>query len=324
MITLSTPALQVDVDVEHGATIVAVRDRTGRNALAHESWEAPLPAHRGLSYGNDDLDFHSAFRGGWQETFPNAGQSCHVDGIPLPFHGEAATARWSVAHASERRLELRVASRLPLVLERTMELDPTQPTLRLTGRVTNVGGVPADFVWGQHPAFPATPGAVIDYPAGARVRPDVERPGTVSLGTHPWPTVPTTEGGTRDLSVLPDGPLHELHYLDGLDSGWAAVRQPGELPSVALAWDVAMHPYSWLWVMRGEPGFPFYGRGSMLAVEAQTAWPYDGLENARRRGMSHRLHPGEHTESWYTMSLFTNTGVAVRSVDRDGTIEFAA
>lgn len=324
MITLHSPAMSVEIDDEHGATIVAVRDGAGRNALAHENWEAPQPSHRGLSYGNDDLDFHSAFRGGWQETFPNAGQSCVIDGVPLPFHGEAASARWTVVEATEHRAVLRVASRLPLVLERTMEIDPERAVLRLDGVVTNVGGVPADFVWGQHPAFPATPGARIDYPAGARIRPDAERAGNVTRSAHTWPHAATSDGGSRDLSVLPEGDLHELYYVDELAGGWAAVRQPADVPSVALAWDADTHPYSWLWIMRAEPGFPFYGRGSMLAIEAQTAWPYDGLTNARRRGMAHRLMPGEQRTSWYTIALFDDHGEPVRGVGRDGRIEFGA
>lgn len=324
MITLRSPAMSVEVDDEYGATIVAVRDAAGRNALAHEEWDAPLPSRLGLSYGNDDLDFHSGFRGGWQETFPNAGQSCVVGGVPLPFHGEAASARWTVVEVSERRAVLRVASRLPLVLERTMELDAERAVLRLSGLVTNVGGVPAEFVWGQHPAFPATAGAHIDYPAGARIRPDAERSGNVAIAEHRWPHAETVDGGTRDLSVLPGGDLHELYYLDDLAEGWAAVRQPGDVPSVALAWDRLVHPYSWLWIMRAEPGFPFYGRGSMLAIEAQAAWPYDGLAPARQRGMAHRLLPGEQRTSWYTIALFENRGQPVRGVDRDGGIEFGA
>ncbi len=292
MITLQTPAIRVDVDDEHGGVISAVCDASGANALAHYDWETPIPAHRGLSYGNDDLDFHSTFRGGWQETFPNAGQSSVVDGIPHPFHGEAASSRWTVEEQSATRCVLSVPARSPLTLRRTMTLDPERAVLRIEGVVENVGAVPADFVWGQHPAFPATAGARIDYPAGARIRPDVERTGGVELVPVAWPVATRTDGSTVDLSVVRDEPLHEFFYLDSLTEGWAAIRQPADGVSVALAWDLDVHPYSWLWIMRDDPGMPFYGRGRMLAIEAQTAWPYDGLANARRRNMAHRLAPG--------------------------------
>lgn len=312
MVTLRTDAMSVEVDDEHGAVITGVFDADGRNALAHYDWETPAPAGRGLSYGNDDLDFHSAFRGGWQETFPNAGLPAVIDGVPHPFHGEAASSRWTVDEVSESSCIMHVPARSPLVLQRTMTLDADRPVLRIEGVVTNVGEVPADFVWGQHPAFPANAGARIDYPAGARVRPDVERSGGVDLAPVAW--------HGAGLDEIPDSPVHQLFYLDALDDGWAAIRQPGDAVSVALAWDISVHPYSWLWIMRDDPGFPFYGRARMFAIEAQTAWPYDGLANARRRNMAHRLGPGETMTSWYTVALFTDTGTAVTGVSREGEI----
>ena len=315
MITLRTDAISVDVDDEHGAQIIRVADAQGRNALAHYDWETPIPAWRGLSYGNDDLDLHAGFRGGWQETFPNAGLPGVVDGVPLPFHGEATTARWSVDEVTGTSCTMHVPSRLPLVLHRTMTLDPERAVLRVEGVVENVGRVPADFVWGHHPAFPATPGARIDFPAGARIRPDVERHGGYGLDPVPWPADP-------DLSVIPDAQVHQLFYLDELAGGWAAVRQPAGGVSVGIAWDAAVHPYSWLWIQRGDPGFPFYGRASMFAIEAQAAWPYDGLAGARRRNMAHRLDPGETLSSWFTMALFDDTGAAVTGVDREGSVSF--
>lgn len=320
MITLESPAIRVEVDDENGAVVTAVRDASGRNALAHYDWETPIPASRGLSYGNDDLDFHAGFRGGWQETFPNAGQSAVVDGVPHPFHGEAASSRWDVAEAAATRCVLRVPARSPLVLTRTMTVDHDAAVLRIEGEVTNVGQVTADFVWGHHPAFPATAGARIDYPAGARVRPDVERTAGVSLPAVAWPEAPLDAGGSIDLSVIPDEPVHRLAYLDRLEQGWAAIRQPGDGVSVGLAWDLAAFPYSWLWVMRDDRGFPFYGRGRMLAIEAQTSWPYDGLANARRRNMAHRLQPGETLTSWYTMTLFDGGESPVTGVSREGVV----
>jgi galactose mutarotase-like enzyme len=322
VITLRTAQMTVDVDVPNGAVTVAVRDATGRNALQHYDWETPALPSRGLSYGNDDLDFHAAFRGGWQETFPNSGLPSVVDGVPHPFHGEATTSRWTTLEQSETRCVLHVPARSPLELRRTMTLDPERPVLRLEEVVTNVGAVPVDFVWGHHPTFPATAGARIDYPAGARIRPDVERTAGVALPATDWPVARLTEGGTVDLSIVPDQPVHRLAYVDELREGWAAVRQPDGAPSVALAWDRATFPYSWVWMMRDDPGFPFYGRARCLAIESQTSWPYDGLAGARRRNMAHRLEAGETRSAWYTMALFENTGAPVTGVTRDGDVAF--
>lgn len=321
MITLRTDAIRVVVDDEQGATITGVFDADGRNALAHYDWETPAPPSRGLGYGDDDQDFHAGFRGGWQETFPNAGLPSVIDGVRLPFHGEAATSRWTVDEVASTSCRMHVPARLPLVLHRTMRLDPERPVLYLEGAVENVGAVPAQFVWGHHPAFPATAGARIDYPAGARIRPDADRTGGVALDAVTWPDAQTPDGAV-DLSVIPDADIHQLFYVDRLAEGWAAVRQPAGGVSVGLAWDAEVHPYSWLWIQRGDPGFPFYGRARMMAVEAQTAWPYDGLAGARRRNMAHLLQPGERLTSWYTISLFEDAGSPVTGVARDGSLTF--
>ncbi len=323
MITMKTAVMSVEIDDEHGAVVTAVRDADGRNALAHYDWETPLHPSRGLSYGNDDLDFHAAYRAGWQETFPNAGQTSVVNGITHPFHGEATTSRWTVQEETDTSCVLQVPARSPLELRRTMTLDPNRAVLRLDETVTNVGRVPVDFVWGHHPAFPATAGARIDYPAGSRIRPDVERTAGVRLEPAAWPIAELEEGGLIDLSVIPDEPVHRLAYLDALAEGWAAVRQPHGGVSVALAWDLSTFPYSWLWLMRDDPAFPFYGRARCLSIESQASWPYDGLAGARRRNMAHRLEAGETRSSWYTLALFSDAGARVTSVGRDGEVRFA-
>lgn len=321
MVTLQTHSIRVEIDVQYGATITGVFDRHGTNALAHYDWETPLPARTGLSYGNDDLDLHSGYRGGWQETFPNAGLSSSLGDVPLPFHGEATTARWTIDQVSESSCRIHVPSRLPLILRRTMTIESDRPVLRVEGVVENVGEVGVDFVWGHHPAFPAVPGARIDYPRGARVRPDAERNGGYRLTATTWPNVMGADGAV-DVSIMRDEDLHQLFYLDQLAAGWAALRQPGAGVSVGLAWDVEVMPYSWLWIQRGDPHFPFYGRASMVAIEAQTAWPYDGLAPAAGRGMAHRLAPGERLESWYTMALFDGDDRPIVGVARDGSLSF--
>jgi len=321
MITLKNESMTVCVDEEYGATITAVIDEHGVNALACYDWRSPIPARHSVSYGNDDLDFHSGYRGGWQETFPNAGLPSVVDGVPHPFHGEAAVSSWKVEHFSELECELTVAARSPLLLRRAMFLDPVLPVLRIEGEVRNEGHVEVDFVWGHHPAFPAVAGTVVDYPEGALCVPDDGRPGGLLNAEFSWPRAVSTEGAPVDVSVVPDSFVHRLLYVHGLRESWAAVRQPEGLPSVALAWDLKAFPVSWLWVMRDDPGFPFYGRARMLALEAQTSWPYDGLTGARERNMAHTLAPGESMTSWYTMVLLSGGSGAVKHVDRSGHVE---
>src|SRR5947207_2504917 len=100
MVTLSSPSLTVVVDPARGAEIRRIAGTDRHNVLAAYDWEAPVPARRSASYGSSRLDWLSGYRGGWQELFPNAGPECEVDGVPLPFHGEASASRWDVAARS--------------------------------------------------------------------------------------------------------------------------------------------------------------------------------------------------------------------------------
>ena len=80
----------------------------------------------------------------------------------------------------------------------------------------------------------------------------------------------------------------------GLAEGWAALRRRDG--GVALAWDVEDFPSVWLWHEIASPGFPFYGRSSLVAIEPASSWPGNGLGGAIARGQALTLQPG-HTRS---------------------------
>ena len=322
MISLRSAAMEVDIDDARGAQIVRLAASGGANALAWYEWESPAPSDP--RFGDSELDWLAGYRGGWQETFPNAGQTSVVDGVPVAVHGEASTAPWTVEAVTATSCTVSVGCRLPLRLRRTMTVDAATATLRLESEVENIGRVPASFVWGHHPVFPAPPGARIELPDGVRIRPDAERAGGLDIDPVAWPHGRLVDGTAEALDVIPDRPLHRLLYVDGLAEGWAALRQPSGGVGVAMAWDLDAHPYSWLWIMRGDPGYPWYGRADVIGIECQTAWPYDGLSAARNRGMAHRLEPGGTLTSWYTITLLPDDDRRVAGVEKDGTIRWGA
>ncbi len=324
MIELRSPSVEVDVDDEAGAQIVRLAMPGGDNAIAWYDWPVPVPAHESQSYGDSELDWLSRYRGGWQETFPNAGRAATVDGVPVGFHGECSTAPWSVIDRDQVSCELSAASRLPLTITRHMRVASDRAALYVESTAHNHGAVPTSFVWGHHPAFPALPGAIIDYPAGSMARPDSGRPAGLTSESFAWPLARTVDGDQLDVSVVPDGPVHRLLYVHDLAGGWAALRQPSSGVSVAMAWDTTAYPYSWLWLMREDPAFPWFGRASMLSIECQTAWPYDGLAAARERGMVHHLQPGESAHSWMTIVLLDEPPSPVAGVERSGEVHWAS
>lgn len=314
--------LRVVVEPDRGAQVSVVARPDGPNVLAEADWASPLPASRSASYGSDQADFMSEYRGGWQELFPNAGDACEVDGVRLPFHGEAARARWDVLAAGPDALHVRTAARLPLVLERRMRLAGDRASVIVEEVVTNDSAAPVEFVWGHHPAFPAVPGTWIDLPA-ATVRADASfAPAAADVepgASGDWPFLPGPAGPV-DLRRVPDGPAERYCFLCDLPEGWAAVRDVAAGTGVALSWDLAVWPHAWLWLQLGGQGFPWYGRGAFLGVEPHRAWPGDGLAAARDRGHAVRLEGGGQVASWLTFSLFDADEREVVQVGRDGAI----
>lgn len=327
MIHLASRSIEVAVDPEHGAEILAVRRPGGDNVLATYDWASPVWASRSTSYGDEVNDWLSEYRGGWQELFPNAGGACTVLGVPLPFHGEVSRTRWQVVEQGTDHVRLTTPARLPLLLERRMRLAPDGPVLLMEETLRSEADVEIPFLWGHHPAFAATDDARIDLPTSVRVSVDAGYVPDLSdlepRGGGAWPRVPERRGGGMvDLSRIGPGPVQRLAYLSGFDDhGWAAIRGVSPGLGMALAWDVATFPYAWFWWEIGGPGHPWHGRARIVAVEPNTACPSDGLAAAAQRGEAHLLRPGETWETWLSMSLFDADERPVRSVSRDGSVE---
>ncbi len=326
MIELATPHLRVQVCPDRGAEIVFVGRPASPNLLAHYDWAAPLPPDRSTTYGSSSLDWHAAYRGGWQELFPNAGDECVVADVPLPYHGEVSWARWHVLRRSSSQFVLRTACRLPLMLERTMRLAAAAPILTIEETIVGASASAVPYIWGHHPAFAVTEESRVDLPPAA-VHVDGTydppsndlRPGAVGR----WPYPPTKDGAPVDLRVTPRGPVDRMCYLTELAAGWGAVRHPRAGIGVAMAWDQTTFSYLWLWQEIGGPGFPWYGRARITALEPLSAWPGDGLVEAISRGQARYIVGAATASTWLTMALFDATDAPVTAVDRDGTVHLA-
>jgi hypothetical protein len=319
MIELATDGLQVTVDVERGAQLRRLARPGGENVLSEYDWEAPLPASAYAGSGDDESDWLSEYRGGWQELFPNAGAGCVLDGVRVAYHGEASTARWNVDGVGPSHALLRTAARLPLVLERDMRLHGSQPVLVLRECVRNVGARPVAFLWGHHPALAAREGMRIDVAPVSVVVDSTWRPkylDTTPGGTGPWPFA----GGDVDLSLVPAGPAERFCYLERTREGWAALRDPAGGDGLALAWDAAVWPHVWLWVEIGGHDFPWYGRAAIVGLEPQRACPADGLAGAHARGDALVLAPGTSLEAWLTAAVFAGDERPVTGVTADGEV----
>lgn len=292
------------------------------NLLAWHDWEAPLSADDGPSYGSTELDFLSRYHAGWQVLFPNAGAESVIEGVPVSFHGDIALARLSVVSVSTDACVLRAVARLPLELTRTIRVSSERPALLIEETVTNIGARDVPFIWGHHPTFPAIEGSRIDISGHPRVIVEPATPGPLADLNGQWPSLARLEGGTEDLSVVPEQEQVRLTYVTDLDEGWVALRPPlsHPRPGIGLSWDLAAFPHLWLWLQNGDPGFPWYGRARMLGLEPQRSWPFDGLAGAIDRGQHLTLAPGDSSSSWITLAVFPSTNAPVERITRDGTV----
>jgi len=315
MIGLEHNGITVILDETLGGEIrqIAV---DGVELLAAYDWQAPVPVARSRSYGDSQLDWLSEYRGGWQLLVPNAGAACVVDGVPLPFHGEWSRTRVDVQVLEPHRVQFQSGVRLPLVVERVVEVHQDPRRISLTTAITNVADVRHAFVWGEHPAFASGHGDRIDLPAGpiANLVDPLDGPTTM------WPTAPSSGD---DLSIVPGGtPLEDVHFLPDRPSGWCALRRPHV--GVAMSWDIRDFPHLWIWREFASPGFPFYGRAAILALEPASSWPGAGLESAISHGQAHWLEPGATRTTTVTVIPFGGGAPPLCGVGPSFTLDFEA
>jgi len=321
LLVLRSAHLEVVVDPTYGAEIRSItRPGETANSLAHYNWSTPARARDGQRYDNAALDWLSNYRGGWQECFPNSGADAPTSGITTPFHGEASTSRWEVVEIDADAATLRVASRVPLVLTRTMRLAPDAPCLFIEERIDNVGPFDVDCIWAHHPVFPALAGTRIDLPPCEVAVEPANHDGVLPEGGR-WPRVPGPDGDV-DLSLVDDRTAHRLTYQHGLTAGWVALRPPTDqsTPGMALAWDLETWPHLWMWLLGGTSEFPWFGRARMIGLEPNRSWPFDGLTGAISRGQQLTVPRGGSHHSWLTYRLLDDD-TPVTGLGREGILE---
>ncbi|MEY2580777.1 MAG: hypothetical protein QOE09_626 [Ilumatobacteraceae bacterium] len=312
MITVSNHELVVTLDEALGGEIRQI-EYGGDPLLANYDWDAPVTFSRSRTYGDARLDWLSEYRGGWQLLVPNAGAACVVDGVPLPFHGEWSRTQLEVVDASPSGVSMRAGTRLPFVAQRTVQILDGPARVRITTTIENVTDDARPFIWGEHPAFLASPGDCIDLPAGPMIdAADPTRTSTI------WPGSTTGDAGIGEVPTT--RPLESVHYLPDRPAGWAALRRPHI--GVALTWELHDFPHLWLWREIGSTEFPFFGRASVVALEPASSWPGDGLAAAVERGQAHWLQGGARRTTTITVVPFRPDERAVVGAEHDGTIQF--
>ena len=302
---------EIELDERLGGEIASIRHNR-RRLLASYDWASPVPVSRSLTYGDPKLDWLSEYRGGWQLLIPNAGAACVVDDVPLPFHGEWSRTRVTVIERGADHIVMAAGTRLPLVVEREVRVEARPDRVLVRTTISNSSDRVVAFVWGEHPAFVVEDGDEIDLPPARVVAGDGSAVGD-------WPS--DSEGGRLDR-VDATHPRESVHFVVGLSEGWASLRRRDG--GVALAWDVNDFPAVWLWHEIASPGFPFYGRTSLVAIEPASSWPGSGLASAIANRQALTLESGHTRSTTVALIPFEISGRALSRATVDGRLEFAS
>lgn len=313
--------LRVVVLPDKGCDIYAIEDtRSGVDVLFKSPWGL-LAAAPGAYVPDSTAHWLRQYPGGWQVIVPNGGTEAAVAGTRWGFHGEASGVPWSCRRVDEgidAEVDLFTA---PLRLRRRLWLEDGR--LRLRESVTNLAPDEVAFMWGHHPAFGApllAPGCRVSVGARTYVADDEQAgPGIEPGSRHEWPLVTTTDGGSVDLSVVGEEPVARLGYLTDFHDHWFAIANPRVELGVAGRWSAGVLEHAWFWQeLNASPGFPWFRRAYVMAIEPNSTFPAQGLVKAQEKGGTPVVLPGgERADFELDLTLFHGGG-PVTDVTEDG------
>jgi hypothetical protein len=333
-IALENEIVRVEIVVDKGSDITSFLHKpSDTDFMWHRETglrRAPIDS---VPRGTDESVFVDLYEGGWQECFPNGGESVLYKGARLPFHGELLAATWDVDVREDRpdvvsvRLSLRTM-RTPFVLEKVVTLRAGAGVLQIDERVTNLADEEMEVMWGHHPAFgpPFLDASCrIDLPpcTGTTDRAEPWPDSELAYGIpFVWPLAPRRDGGDRDLSAVP-GPearISDWVRLTGFAEGWYGVTNTDRRVGFGLRWDAAVFPHLWFWhVFGGMRGYPWYGLNYNFALEPWSSYPDGGLLRAIANGSALRIGPRSVVET--RLFAVAYAGVAgISAIDAEGNV----
>lgn len=302
-IDLENSELQLVVRPDLGGRIDQLHDkRTEQNWLWHPS-DYDGSQTRTLPLG---ASFDNNWTGGWDEIFPN-----DVEGefreYQLVDHGELWSQGWDVkAHTpSSLHLEL-MCQTVPVHVQKTIQLHPTEPEFTLTYRFQNQSDQEIPFLFKHHAAIAIEPGDEILLP-DCLIEPvvlDFSRIIGRDSKTR-FPIALDADGNEVNLQYTQErsSQLQEFFYSSDLAVGACGISKSrsgkgtSTRSTLKLRFDTADFPYVWV--------FQSYGGWCdryVLILEPCTTMPYD-LETACQRGTAAILQPRETQTRTLTVRL---------------------
>jgi hypothetical protein len=315
-VTLENESVRVLVAADKGADILEFLHKpTDTECL----WSSPAglqPRHFRPSSPLETGHFREYFAGGWYEMLPNGPVPCEHRGAKWGYHGEATLLPWDVQFVADGPEHIAAVfsvrlNRMPLRVEKTLELRSGTSTLSITERIHNEARQPVELLWGHHPTFGAPllePGARIVVPSCEVVVGDTLPDGARLAPSQrcPWPNVLGVDGESLDLSIIPghDSASHDFVRLEKLAAGSFAVFNPARKCGFALRFDRERFPVVGYWqLFHGGPDYPWYGQHFLAALEPACDLP--SLSEAVARGTAIALAGGAEITTTLEASIIT-------------------
>ena len=269
-VNLANPYLALAVRPERGGRIDQITDLARDKAWL---WHPPGydPAAPRVLPPGPGFDAH--WQGGFEEMFPNDA-ACTVAERPLPDHGEAWSAAWTVSARTPHSLTMHLAcTSVPVRLEKALRLEPDAPVVHLRYRIVNLSAEALPCMLKLHPALAIEEGDQIELPGCTveAVAPDFSRL-IGSAARSRWPEARAADGRIVRLDrTLPRATqAREFVYCSELDAGRCGVRNARTGSLFQLEFDRADFPF--VWVFQSYGGFQNH---YVAMLEPCTSKPYD-------------------------------------------------
>ncbi|HIT76495.1 MAG TPA: hypothetical protein IAA98_12995 [Candidatus Avipropionibacterium avicola] len=313
--TLSNRSLSLTYLPGRGGSITGLR-RIGDDTPI--LWQAPwgiVPIGATRPPATASVTAHEMWAGGWRTLYPSSGRAITLYGADMGYDGEACVAPYRVEEQAPDSVRLRTRLvRTPVEVIRTITLsDPEDEsgaaTVRVVETVRNVGQQAVEMMWANEIVLGEPlvgPTTTVDTGASV-VRPEPDTTHSVSYDDlMPWPRS-QGKGEMINLRRVPakDAATSWQAYLSDFSEPQAEITNHAAGLRVRLTWDGETMPYLWYQMEAGgRQDFPHYSGSYYLGLSPASAWPRQGLNDARRISSTAQwLGAGEELTTWIELAV---------------------
>ena len=238
-----------------------------------------------------DSLFQSGPCAGIEECLPTVG-GCHVNGLPVPDHGDFWQLPWQTITTSKTQAQIRAMGfSTPLLFTKTYSVEDR--ALRVHYMVENKSQEPIPFLYACHPLLSISQGDRIVLPSSIReVLMSYSRHNRLGAAGRKitWPR--TAHGVSLDLAEGESTGFAEMLYTDRLTDGRCGIYRTSEHQGLHISFSTEVLPFLGIWLCYG--GWPEGDTQNLqyaVALEPTFA-PVNTLAAAIEAGMGKFAMPG--------------------------------